>query len=91
MSGIKQSIKLWLLKNVDLRLFELFNSKYVFTTKIPLRKDDVISDLFPLRIENNWNTHFELLNILKILSPKADNVKIKKLALCFLAEMEKIR
>lgn len=83
MSSIKQNIKLWLLKNIDLRLFELFNSKYVFTTKIPLRKDDVISDLFPLRIENNWNTHFELLNILKILSPKIDNLKIKKACFVF--------
>tara|TARA_B100001939_G_scaffold272442_1_gene240212 strand:- start:1483 stop:2310 length:828 start_codon:yes stop_codon:yes gene_type:complete len=83
MSSIKQNIKLWLLKNIDLRLFELFNSKYVFTTKIPLRKDKVISDLFPLRIENKWNTHFELLNILKILSPKIDNAKIKKACFVF--------
>ena len=37
MSGIKQSIKLWLFKECRLKAFELFNSKYVLQ-KIPLEK-----------------------------------------------------
>lgn len=76
---IKEKIKSWLLKNVDSRIFELINSKYVFTTKLPVNENHVISDLFPLRIENDWNCFFELLNIPRLIDPssesKINNVK----------------
>ena len=58
----KEEIKSWLLKNIDSRIFELISSKYTFTVKVPNSKNHVISDLFPLRIENGWNSFFELLN-----------------------------
>ena len=63
-----------MLKNIDSRFFEFINSKYVFITDVPKSKFDVISDLFPLRIENNWNSYFELLNIPQLIDP---NIKSK--------------
>ena len=77
---IKEIFKIWLLKNIDSRIFELINSKYVFTTKLPFDEDNVISDLFPLRIENSWNSFFELLNVPRLIDPslntsKKNNVK----------------
>lgn len=38
-------------------------------TAIPKDPDAVISDLFPYRIEQDWNTYFELLNIPALLEP----------------------
>ena len=71
---IKRIVKSWMLKNIDSRFFEFINSKYVFITDVPKSKFDVISDLFPLRIENNWNSYFELLNIPQLIDP---NIKSK--------------
>lgn len=62
-------LKPWLLKNIDSKYFELLGSKYVFLTKIPKDEFYVISDLFPLRIEDDWNSHFELLNLPHLINP----------------------
>ncbi len=70
---IKSIVKSWVLKNIDSRFFEFINSKYVYITKVPKSKHDVISDLFPLRIQNNWNSYFELLNIPKLINPKIES------------------
>ena len=72
---IKEKIKSWLIKNVDSRLFELVSSKYTFTVKVPNNENHVISDLFPLRIENDWNSFFELLNIPRLIDPSSECVK----------------
>jgi hypothetical protein len=32
-------------------------------SRIPKLSESVISDLFPLRIAENWKTHFELLDV----------------------------
>ena len=66
---IIKKYKLWILKNIDSKYFEILNSKYTYLTKIPNNKHAVISDLFPLRIENNWNTFFELLNAPRLINP----------------------
>ena len=71
----KEEIKSWLLKNIDSRIFELISSKYTFTVKVPNSKNHVISDLFPLRIENGWNSFFELLNIPRLIDPSSEFVK----------------
>lgn len=44
-------------------------------TAIPKDPDAVISDLFPFRIEQDWNTYFELLNIPALLDPARFNEK----------------
>jgi hypothetical protein len=44
-------------------------------TAIPKDPDAVISDLFPYRIEQDWNTYFELLNIPSLLDPQNSNKK----------------
>lgn len=72
---IKEKIKSWLIKNVDSRLFELVSSKYTFIVKVPNNENHVISDLFPLRIENDWNSFFELLNIPRLIDPSSECVK----------------
>ncbi len=50
-------------------------SSLMSLTAIPKDSDAVISDLFPFRIENDWNTYFELLNIPALLDPKKCNEK----------------
>ena len=67
---IVNKIKSWIIKNFDSKYFEFFGTKYIYITKIPSNKFDVISDLFPLRIEDNWNSHFELLNVPRLISFK---------------------
>lgn len=83
MNSFKSKIKFWLLKNIDLKYFELFNSRYTFTTKFPLSNHDVVSDLFPLRIENGWNSYFELLNIPKLINPLSKKTNINKVNFIF--------
>ena len=65
-------IKSWLVKNIHSKYLELLSKKGVSITKIPL-KGSVVSDLFPLRIEDGWNTFFELLNYHQILNPEEQN------------------
>jgi hypothetical protein len=48
-------------------------AKYAFwiprkITRKPSKKDVVISDLFPLRSDSHWQTHFELLNVSGLIS-----------------------
>jgi hypothetical protein len=37
---------------------------------IPYNKRSVISDLFPFKIKDTWDTHFELLNLPSLLNPE---------------------
>jgi len=67
-------LKSWLIKNVNSRYLELISKRGISITKTPLR-GSVVSDLFPLRIEDSWNTFFELLNYHQILNPKDQNIE----------------
>lgn len=65
---MKQYIKQYLKKSIPSRILELLSYKGVSMTKIP-SNGSVISDLFILRVENNWQTYFECLNLNSILNP----------------------
>ena len=65
---MKQYLKQFLKKNIPSRILELLTYKGVSMTKIP-SKGAVVSDLFILRVENNWQTYFEYLNLNSILIP----------------------
>ena len=48
-----------------------FLRNQVTLVKIPYNKQSVISDLFPFKIHNGWETYFELLNIPILIDPKS--------------------
>ncbi len=75
-------IKSWLINNINSKYLELLTGKGISITKIPAT-GSVVSDLFPLRIENQWNTFFELLNYDWILNPEKDNIKSSSVELKF--------
>jgi hypothetical protein len=76
-------LKSWIVKNFDSKYFEIFGNKYIYLTKIPSGSYDVISDLFPLRIEDNWNSHFELLNLPRLINPIGDLVYFNEIEIYF--------
>jgi hypothetical protein len=47
----------------------IFLRNQVSLVKIPYCKQSVISDLFPFKILSEWETHFELLNIPRLIDP----------------------
>ncbi len=49
----------------------IFLRNQVTLVKIPYSKQSVISDLFPFKIHNGWETHFELLNIPILIDPES--------------------
>jgi hypothetical protein len=51
------------------KLITDFLRNQVSLVNIPYKKKSVISDLFPFRIHNGWETHFELLNIPILIDP----------------------
>lgn len=65
---MKENLKYFIKKNFPVSIIEFFSSKKVWITKAPERKS-VVSDLFIFRINGNWETHFELLNIQHVMSP----------------------
>jgi len=70
---MRERLKKIIKNNIPAQLIELLFSKKVAITKTPSRKA-VISDLFINRIENDWETHFELLKTDHILSPQQSNI-----------------
>jgi hypothetical protein len=72
---MKNLIKTWIKKNIPSKFIELISIKGISITKIP-REASVISDLFPLRIEEDWNTHFELLDFHRMLNPNEERVSL---------------
>ena len=78
---MKQYLKHYLKKNVPARWLELFSYKAVSITKIP-PPDAVISDLFVLRVEDEWETIFECLQFETLLNP-SEKVDLKTLIFCF--------
>jgi len=72
---MKNLIKTWIKKNIPTKFIELISIKGISITKIP-HEASVISDLFPLRIEEDWNTHFELLDFHRMLNPNEERVSL---------------
>ncbi|MDA9886140.1 hypothetical protein N9D55_01755 [Flavobacteriaceae bacterium] len=72
---MKNLIKTWIKKNIPSKFIELISIKGISITKIP-HEASVISDLFPLRIEEDWNTHFELLDFHRMLNPNEERVSL---------------
>lgn len=46
-----------------------FLRKQVSLVRIPDNQNSAVSDLFPFRINNGWETHFELLNLPTLINP----------------------
>lgn len=78
---MNKQIKRFIKKNIPSRYLELLSHKAISITKIP---DDgsVISDLFVLRMENQWETYFECLKFNTIFYPN-DISNLKKVVFCF--------
>jgi hypothetical protein len=70
MKSLKLAVKNYLPKPLLEKLSGLMS-----LTAIPNDPGAVISDLFPYRIEQGWNTYFELLNIPVLLDPNHGNQK----------------
>ena len=51
-----EKLKSWIKKKINSRYLELFSKKWISITKIPKYNCEIVSDLFPYRIENSWNT-----------------------------------
>ena len=64
---MKQFIKNFIKKNIPPRYIELIVNKGVALTKIP-KAEAVISDLFVLRVEAQWETYFEYLQFHSLLN-----------------------
>tara|TARA_B100000963_G_C22535724_1_gene629691 strand:- start:346 stop:1173 length:828 start_codon:yes stop_codon:yes gene_type:complete len=78
---MNRKLKNLIKKNIPARFLELFSSKAVSITKIP-KRGSVISDLFILRCENEWETFFECLDFEKILNAEVKESR-QKLLFCF--------
>jgi hypothetical protein len=80
-SQVKKVLKNILPKKIFLFIYNRFN-----LIKIPLDSNSVVSDLFPFKILNEWETSFELLNIPKLIDPSEENYKKYKITLLFFDE-----
>lgn len=65
---MKSKVKQYIKRRVPARFLEFFSYKAVTITKIP-DKRSIVSDLFILRIEDGWETHFEFLQFDSLLNP----------------------
>lgn len=70
---IFRKIKFWIKQYVPSRFLEFLGKKGILITSIPIDEKSIISDLFVYKIENGWNTFFELLNYSRILDLKTLN------------------
>tara|TARA_Y100000768_G_C23984651_1_gene687999 strand:- start:2170 stop:3003 length:834 start_codon:yes stop_codon:yes gene_type:complete len=71
-------------KNFPARYLELVSSNAVTITKIPT-ENSVISDLFILRIEDEWETNFECLQLDILINPKS-NIKPREILFSFFSK-----
>jgi hypothetical protein len=78
---IIRSLKDCIKKNIPSRFLEIISSKAISITRIPKSKSSV-SDLFILRIENNWETYFECLHFYNLFEPK-NIIKSQEVEFCF--------
>ena len=73
------NIKYLIKRHISPRYLEVFSHKAVLITKIP-KEESTISDLFVLRIEQNWETSFECLQLNNLINPEN---KIKRMKVVF--------
>ena len=69
-----EKIKFWIKQKVPTRFIEFLGKKRILVTSIPNDNKSLVSDLFLYKIENGWNTFFELLNYSRILDLKSLNI-----------------
>lgn len=69
---MRQLIKNFIKKNIPSRYIELITSKGITLTKIP-KGTAVISDLFVLRVEEQWETYFECLQFQSLLNAEVND------------------
>jgi len=69
-------LKSFIKKNLPSRVTEIFFRNKINISKIPNKNDLVISDLFLLRVEKNWKTNFEILNINQTFNGQSDKLKL---------------
>ena len=67
---IIRKIKFWIKQYIPTRFLEFLGKKGILISSIPIDEKSIISDLFFYKIENGWNTFFELLNYSRILDLK---------------------
>lgn len=79
---MNEKIKYWIKKNIPARYTELLFPAKVRITKVP-SKGATISDLFILRMEDNWQTFFELINVNQIINPTQLEFKHEKVNFLF--------
>ena len=75
-------IKLWLKKYLPAWLL-LYARNKINLTIIPNDSKSIVSDLFPYRILDGWNTYFELLNVPTLISPDFINTSYEVLFVFF--------
>ena len=63
-------IKFLIKQYIPTRFLEFLGKKGILVSSIPTDEKSIISDLFLYKIENGWNTFFELLNYSRILDQK---------------------
>ena len=73
--NLYKKIKNSAVKNINPKYLELISKRGITLSKIPKHSSSVTSDLFLYRIENNWSTFFELLNVNYLIDN--DNLKYK--------------
>ncbi len=54
------------------QFFLYYLRKKISLVRIPDNRKSIVSDLFPFRIKNGWETHFELLNLPSLIDPNDD-------------------
>ena len=82
MGIIIDRIKLWLKKYLPAWLLLYVRNK-INLTIIPNDSKSIVSDLFPYRILDGWNTYFELLNVPTLISPDFINTSYEVLFVFF--------
>jgi len=70
---IIRKIKFLIKQYIPTRFLEFLGKKGILISSIPIDGKSIISDLFVYKIENGWNTFFELLNYSRILDLKTLN------------------
>ena len=78
-----EKIKFWIKQKVTTRFIEFLGKKRILVTSIPNDNKSLVSDLFLYKIENGWNTFFELLNYSRILDLKSLNIFDYKITIKF--------
>lgn len=83
-SNLKKTIKNFLPKRIFLFIYNYFS-----LIKTPSDSRSVVSDLFPFKIFNEWETHFELLNIPMLINPLYNKYEEYKTTFLFFDESGK--